>query len=129
MKDKNIYDSKIVIVENCKDITECFSTLLKFENFSNIDTFNNPKDALDFLKQNEPDLIIADLAMPGMNGLDFFEKVNKQYPKVPEILIGAYITEENLIRAINEIGIYKYVEKPWDNDVLIEYVKSGIVKE
>ena len=64
--------------------------------------------------------------MPGMNGLDFFEKVNIQYPKVKKILIGAYMTEYNLKRAINEIGIYKYVEKPWDNETLIKYIKNGI---
>ena len=126
MKNKNIYESKIVIVDDSKDITDSFSLLLKLEKFNNINTFNKPEHALDFLKENRPDLIIADLSLPKMNGLDFFEKVNEQYPDVRKILIGAYITEENLKRAINDIGIYKYIEKPWDNDKFIQYVKSGL---
>lgn len=124
----DIYRKKIVIVDDNKDITDAISTLLEFENFSNIYTFNKPRKALDFLKQNEPDLIIADLSLPGMNGLDFFEEVKKQHSNVRKILIGAYMSEKNLIRAINETKIDKYIEKPWDNDALIDCIKSELEK-
>ena len=53
MDKTNIYESKIVIVDDCKDITECISSLLKFENFTNIDTFNTPQEALDVLYTSE----------------------------------------------------------------------------
>ena len=42
------------------------------------------------------------------------------------ILLTGYADKENAIKAINEIGLYKYIEKPWDNDSLINDIKNGI---
>ena len=127
-KNSKIYSSKIVIVDDSKDITDCLSVLLEFENFTNVITFNAPQEALNFLKDNKPDIVIADLILPEMNGLVFFERLNELYPKIRKILIGAYISEEDLQRAINETGIDKYFEKPWNNDELIDCIKLGIEK-
>lgn len=128
-KNSQIYPTKIVIVDDNKDITNCLSALLEFENFTDIITFDNPNDALNFLENNKPDIVIADLMLPKMSGLVFFEKLNELYPKICKILIGAYISKEDLQRAINETGIDKYFDKPWDNDELIDCIKNGIEKQ
>ena len=129
-KDSQIYSAKIVIVDDSKDITDCLSVLLKFENFTDINTFNNPNDALNFLKNNnKPDIVIADLILPEMSGLVFFEKLNELYPKICKILIGAYISKEDFQRAVYETGIDKYFDKPWNNDELIDCIKNGIEKQ
>ena len=127
-KTEKLYESKIVVVDDNKDITDCLSILLKFEKFSNIYTFNTAKDTLAFLKQNKPDVIISDLILAETDGLQFFDKVNELYPDVIKILLGAYIPEERLKQAFEETGIYKFLEKPWDNDELISCIKSGIEK-
>lgn len=127
-KTKELYESKIVIVDDNKDITDCLSILLNFEKFSNIYTFNTVKDALDFLEQNKPDVIISDLILSETDGLQFFDKVNELYPDVIKILLGAYIPKEKLKQAFEKTGIYKFFEKPWDNDELISCIKSGIEK-
>ena len=128
-KNSQIYSAKIVIVDDSKDITDCLSVLLKFENFTDINTFDNPNDALNFLENNKPDIVIADFMLPEMSGLDFFDKVNEMYHRVFKILIGAYVSEEDLQRAINETGIDKYFDKPWNNDELIDCIKNGIEKQ
>lgn len=128
-KNSQIYSGKIVIVDDSKDITDCLSVLLKFENFTDINTFDNPNDALNFFENNKPDIVIADFMLPEMSGLDFFDKVNEMYHRVFKILIGAYVFEEDLQRAINETGIDKYFDKPWDNDELIDCIKNGIEKQ
>ena len=64
--------------------------------------------------------------MPEMNGLEFLRAAKKMYPEVSMILLTAYADKENAIKTINEIGVYKYIEKPWDNDDLIMNIKNGI---
>ena len=117
---------KIVVVDDEKIVTSAFSTLLKVEGFCDAHFFNNPNEALIFLKNNVPDLVISDFLMPDMNGLEFLSEVKKLYPEVSKILLTGYADKENAIRAINEIGLYRYIEKPWNNDDLIISIKNGI---
>ena len=117
---------KIVVVDDEKIVTSAFSTLLKVEGFSDAHFFNNPEEALKFIKENKPDLVISDFLMPQMNGLEFLTEVNKVYPEVSKILLTGYADKENAIRAINDIGLYRYIEKPWNNDDLIINIKNGI---
>ena len=117
---------KIVVVDDEKIVTSAFKTLLKVEGFSDAHFFNNPEEAVDFLKTNTPDLVISDFLMPQMNGLEFLSKVKEMYPEVSKILLTGYADKENAIRAINEIGLYRYIEKPWNNDDLIINIKNGI---
>ena len=117
---------KIVVVDDESIVTSAFSTLLKVEGFTDAHFFNNPQYALDFLKNNTPDLVISDFLMPEMNGLEFLSEVKKLYPEVSKILLTGYADKENAIKAINEIGLYRYIEKPWNNDDLIINIKNGI---
>ena len=117
---------KIVVVDDEKIVTSAFKTLLKVEGFNDGHFFNSPNEALDFLQNNKPDIVISDFLMPDMNGLEFLTKVNEIYPEVSKILLTGYADKENAIRAINEVGLYRYIEKPWDNDDLIINIKNGI---
>lgn len=116
----------IVVVDDEQMVTSAFKTLLKLEGFNNCVAFNNPTKAIEFLEQNKPDIIISDFIMPEMNGLEFLSAAKKLYPDVSKILLTGYADKENAIRAINEIGLYKYIEKPWDNDDLIITIQNGI---
>ena len=118
--------SKIVVVDDEKIVTSAFKALFKVEGFSDVFLFNSPKEALEFLHNEEPDLIISDFLMPEMNGLEFLTAAKKMYPETSMILLTGYADKENAIKAINEIGLYKYIEKPWDNDDLIVNIKNGI---
>ena len=119
-------NSMILIVDDEQMVTSAFRTLLKMEGYTNCKAFNNPIEAVEFLKGNKPDIIISDFIMPEMNGLEFLSEAKKMYPDVSKILLTGYADKENAIRAINEIGLYKYIEKPWDNDDLIITIQNGI---
>ena len=119
---------KIVVVDDEKIVTSAFKALFKVEGYSDIHLFNSPEDALSFLKENIPDLIISDFIMPKMNGLEFLTEAKKLYPEVSMILLTGYADKENAIKAINEIGLYRYIEKPWDNDDLMLNIKM-VLKE
>lgn len=117
---------KIVVVDDDKIVTSTLKTLFKLEEFTDAHYFNDPKEAVEFLKLEKPDLILSDFLMPEMNGFEFLSIAKKLYPEVSMILLTGYADKENAIRAINEIGLYKYIEKPWDNDDLIMNIKNGI---
>lgn len=119
-------NSKIVVVDDEKMVTSAFKALFKVEGYSDIHLFNNPNDAVEFLRENKPDLIISDFMMPEMNGLEFLTEAKKLYNEVSMILLTGYADKENAIKAINEIGLYKYIEKPWDNDDLMMNIQNGI---
>lgn len=117
---------KIVIVDDEDMVIKTLKTLLKIEGFSNVDIFNDPELALGHIKENPCDLIISDFIMPKMNGIEFLSKAKQYQPDTTQILLTGYADKENAIRAINEVGIFKYIEKPWINDDIILNIKNGI---
>lgn len=121
-----MFDGKIVVVDDEKIVTSAFKTLLRVEGYSNAHFFNSPLEAVEFLKSETPDLIISDFMMPELNGLEFLTEAKKLHPEASMILLTGYADKENAIRAINEVGLYKYIEKPWDNDDLLMNIKNGI---
>lgn len=116
----------ILVVDDDVIVTSALKTLFKVEGIKNFVTFNNPVEAVEYLKKNKPCVIVSDFMMPQMNGLEFLTEAKKLYPDVSMILLTGYADKENAIRAINEVGLYRYIEKPWDNDDLLINIKNGI---
>ncbi len=119
-------DARIVVVDDEKIVTSAFRTFFKVEGVEGGAFFNSPVEALEYMKSNAPDLIISDFLMPEMNGLEFLREAKKLYPETSMILLTGYADKENAIKAINEVGLYKYIEKPWDNDDLLMNIKNGV---
>lgn len=117
---------KILIVDDEAMVTKTISMLLGLEGFSNVACFNSPLEALEYLKKNEVDLIISDFIMPKLNGIEFLSQAKKIQDTITTILLTGYADKENAIRAINEIGIFKYIEKPWDNTNLVISIKNAL---
>ena len=120
--------AKLLIVDDEAMVTKTLSMLLGLEGFSNVFSFNNPQDALLWLQDNDVELIISDFIMPQMNGIEFLKKAKELSTNTSTILLTGYADKENAIRAINEIGIFKYIEKPWDNNNLIINIKNAITQ-
>jgi len=118
----------VLIVDDEEMVTTSISTLFMLEEPGyDVLVFNSPSEALEELKDKEIDLVISDYLMPGeMNGVDFLLELKKLQPEAIRVLLTAYADKENAIRAINEVGLYVYVEKPWDNDALLLLVRNGL---
>ena len=114
------------MVDDEEHLVSSLKILLKVEGFTNVEGFSDPEFALEFMKDNPPDLIISDFVMPKMDGVKFLSKANELYPEVSKIMMTGYADKENAIKAINEVGIYKYITKPWDNADIILNIKNGI---
>lgn len=112
-----IVDDENIITSPLRRIVQ--KTLGSNKNKYDVVTANNPLQALDDLRRKDGldlSLVIADIMMPQMNGLDFLAEVKSLCPVAPRIVLTGYADKENAIRALNELDLFYYVEKPWDND-------------
>lgn len=82
--------------------------------------------AVELLQQEEFDLIISDMRMPGMSGAELLRHCFEQYPEMIRILLTGYSDLESAIKAVNEGNIYRYISKPWDNDQLRNIVAEAL---
>ena len=82
-------------------------------------------EALKMIQQAPPDLVITDLKMPGMSGLDLLRKIRADYPEILVILVTAFGTVENAVEAM-KAGAYDYITKPVNMDELRLIVSRGL---
>ncbi|MCA9973446.1 MAG: response regulator [Anaerolineales bacterium] len=89
---------------------------------------NSPRRAIETMRQNGHDvsLVIADIMMPELNGLDFLHEVKAMHPLAPRIILTGYADKENAIRALNELDLFAYIEKPWDDEQFRTLVGKGL---
>ena len=121
-------ESKIVIVDDEEMVLTSLQSFLMLETEWEVTTFLNPEEALEYVKENEVELVISDYLMPQMDGISFLGKVREVKPDVIRIILTGYADKENAIKAINEVGLYQYIEKPWDNDDLLIILNNGLEK-
>ena len=76
------------------------------------------KEGLEILKKETVSLIICDQRMPEMTGIEFFKAIKDSHPHIIRIILTGYTDAQDLIEAINEVGLYRYITKPWDNQEL-----------
>lgn len=122
----DISHSKILIVDDEEIVLKSIKNYLVLETEFQIHDFLSPVEAVKALPQIEVDLVISDYLMPEMNGIDFLLKVKKHHPLATRIMLTAYADKENAIRAINEVGLFQYIEKPWDNEQLKMIIHNGL---
>ena len=118
--------ASIVIVDDEDIVLQTLSSFFRLETDYDVHTFVDPEKALQAFGDMHVDLVISDFLMPGMNGLEFLGEVKRRDPDVVRVLLTGYADRENAIRAINEVGLFQYIEKPWDNDQLTLVINNGL---
>jgi DNA-binding NtrC family response regulator len=117
---------RVLLVDDEEIVTGSIKTFLNIETNYEVIAFTSPRQAIEFLKHNSVDLVIADLMMPDMNGIDFLVATKRLHPDAVRVLLTGYADKENAIKAINEVGLYQFLEKPWDNEHLRHVIASGL---
>ena len=120
----------IMLVDDEEMVLSSIKSFLAIDAVYNLVAYTSPLKALEDLDTNHKrvDLVISDYLMPEMDGITFLARVKEKLPMVPRVLLTGYADKENAIKAINNVGLYQYVEKPWDNEDLRLVIRNGLEK-
>lgn len=107
-------EGRILIVDDEKDILRALEFVLSREGYS-VATATSGEEAIELLKKEEYDLILTDLKMPGMDGMEVLEKSLQLRPSTAVIIMTAYATVESAVQAMR-MGASDYIVKPFINE-------------
>lgn len=117
----------ILVVEDERTLSEAYKTILSKEGYQAKVAYDG-EQALEALKDFEPDLILLDLRMPNMNGLEFLKKykLDKNHPGVKVIVFSNLDTQSDIDEAY-DLGAHKYMLKAWASPKeLVRFVKETL---
>ncbi len=107
----------ILVIDDESGILETLRILLKNEGFD-VTTAQGGKAGLEALKGSAPDIVLTDVRMPQVSGIDILSAVRQQDPETPVILMTAQASLQTAIQAVNE-GAFYYIQKPFSNDDMV----------
>ncbi|MFZ2398971.1 MAG: sigma-54 dependent transcriptional regulator [Smithella sp.] len=119
--------AKILVVDDDQGMREFMEIMLVQEGYD-VTSIGEPVKAIDLCRKNAFDLIITDLKMPKISGLDFLKVIKDQRPDAIVILITGYASGETAIKAMKE-GAYDYVEKGGSIEEIKKVVRSALQKK
>jgi DNA-binding NtrC family response regulator len=118
----------IVLVDDEDMVVTSIRSFLSLETDYEVKGFTNPAEALAYIQSHRVDVVVSDYLMPDIDGISFLSQVKATQPEATRILLTGYADKENAIKAINDVGLYQYIEKPWENDDLKLIIRNGLEK-
>jgi len=116
----------VLIIDDESAIRESLETLLETEGYA-VQSASSAEEGLARLAEREYDLLLLDLALPDRNGLDLLRDLRIQNPQLSIIMITAYGTVENAVKAMQS-GAVNFVQKPWDNEKLLADIRAAVAR-
>ena len=117
---------RILVVDDEPLVVKSLQALLTLEGDYEVLGFTSCRTALEAIRTRACDVAISDFLMPEMDGVAFLKEVRRLYVEVPLIILTGYADKESAIRAINEVGLYQYLEKPWKNDDFLQIIEGAL---
>ena len=115
----------ILLVDDELSYLELLKSILQQEGYTNVITESNPLNVPAILNNQKIDLILLDIYMPQMNGLQLLEQITPEYPNIPVIIVTAVDDKEIALEAI-KFGAYEFIIKPPDTDRLLLTIRRAI---
>lgn len=113
----------IIIIDDEETIRDGMSMALEAD--YNVASFSDAESSIKAIAVNPPDLILLDIGLPGMNGIEALEEIKKLHPDMPVIMITAY-EEINTVISAMKLGAYDYIVKPIQMDGLELTIKNAL---
>lgn len=120
---KNKGKIKVLLVDDEEEFAETLSERLQMRDIESSTVFDG-KQAMERVSQEEPDVLVLDLKMPGMHGIEVLEWMKRNHPSVQVIVLTGHGSESDEERA-RELGAFDYMKKPARTDSLVSRIKDA----
>lgn len=114
---------RVLLVDDEEEFVETLADRLEMRDLE-ASTAHNGEEALSVVEKEEPDVIVLDLKMPGIDGIEVLRRVKKAYPHVEVIILTGHGSDKDEEAARN-LGAFSYMKKPVDLDVLVPRIKNA----
>ena len=116
---------KVVIIDDEIQVLNAVKRLLRKLPYD-FEFYSEPEIALEKIISTGADVVVVDYRMPGMDGLEFLAKLNEAKVECIKIVMSGEADIHIVAKAINENGIYKFINKPWDPKELIDAIYESV---
>jgi DNA-binding NtrC family response regulator len=123
--DKN-QKASVIIVDDEEMVITSIRAYLQLETEYDVEGFNDPQEASRYIESHNVDVIVSDFLMPKINGIDLLAKAKEIQPEASRVLLTGHADKQSAVQAINRVGLYQYLEKPWDNAQLLLVIQAAI---
>jgi DNA-binding NtrC family response regulator len=118
--------SSVLIVDDEEMVITSVRAYLELETDFEIIGFTSPEQAVKHMETHLVDIAVSDYLMPRMSGIQFLTQAKRLQPEASRVLLTGHADKQSAIQAINQVGLYQYVEKPWENAQLLLILQNGI---
>src|SRR5438093_2367638 len=115
---------KILVVDDEQSMAQFMAIVLRKEGYQ-VSTVQNGRDALEKVKTDGLDVVITDIRMPGMDGIQLLQGIKKYDPSLPVVIMTAYASQQSAIDAVN-LGAFQYLIKDAKNDEIKRVVRNAM---
>ncbi len=116
----------VLIVDDEEMVIVSIRAFLRLETGYDVRGFTEPEAAAGHLESHPVDVVVSDYLMPGMNGIQLLARAKQVQPEASRVLLTGHADKQSAVQAINEVSLFQYLEKPWDNAQLLLVINSAI---
>lgn len=116
-------DIKILLVDDEEDFIKTLAERLDLRNLASNTAFDG-QQAMEVIDDNEPDVMVLDLKMPGIDGMEVLRRIKKRYPHIQVIIQTGHGNDLDEAEA-RRLGVFEYLKKPVDVELLVECIRSA----
>lgn len=120
----HLHPRTLLLVDDEEAILSSLRRLFRRDGYR-ILTATNGAQGLALLSQQPVGVILSDQRMPGMTGIEFMREARRLHPHTVRMTLSGYTDLESIIEAVNEGAVYKFLTKPWDDDLLRHHVAQA----
>ncbi len=120
-------DIKVLLVDDEADFVNTLAQRLRMRELL-VDAVYDGEQALSFIKKTEPDVIVLDLKMPGLHGIEVLKEIKKLSPGIQVIILTGHGTEKDEAEA-RKLGGFDFLRKPADIDLLVVKIKEAFMEK
>src|SRR3954465_8338033 len=117
--------SRVLYVDDEASLCRAFARLFRDDAKFAVSTLSSPEEAADLIRRQPFDVIVSDLRMPGMSGIELLAAARRTVPEAPRLLGSGYAGFQPALAAINEVGVDRLLTKPWENEEVRGAVRAA----